>query len=46
MKENFEKFTPKLYKYYFFVKIENDENSWRRVWDTIKFTNWNRFMNN
>jgi len=46
MKENFEKFAPKLYKHHFFVKIENDENSWRRVWDIIKFTNWNRFMNN
>ncbi len=36
MKANFEKYAPKLYKNHIFVQIQNDENSWKKVWKIIE----------
>ena len=36
MKSNFEKYAPKLYKHHIFVKVENDEESWKQVWEIIE----------
>ena len=36
MKANFEEYASKLYKNHIFVQIQNDENSWKKVWKIIE----------